>query len=52
LQHCLPQITGSLGYIPKELVSVSDEDWEKNSAIIDALEALDEVDVVYHNMAN
>jgi transcriptional/translational regulatory protein YebC/TACO1 len=43
-------VTGSLGYIPKEQISVTDEDWEKNSIIVEALEDLDDVDEVFHNM--
>jgi len=33
-------------------VECSDDDFEKNMAIIDALEELDDVDKVEHNMSN
>jgi len=36
--------------IPRTLVEVSEEDYEKNSALIDWLEELDDVDAVFHNM--
>ena len=42
----------SLRYISKAPVECSDEDFEKNMAIIDALEDLDDVDSVAHNMSN
>lgn len=42
----------SLRYITKAPVECSDEDFEKNMAIIDALEDLDDVDSVEHNMSN
>lgn len=41
-----------LVYISKAPVEVSDEDFEKNMSIIDALEELDDVDSVEHNMSN
>jgi YebC/PmpR family DNA-binding regulatory protein len=41
-----------LGHISKAPVDVSDEDFEKNMQIIDALEDLDDVDSVEHNMSN
>jgi YebC/PmpR family DNA-binding regulatory protein len=42
----------SLVYVSKAPVECSDADFEKNMEIIDALEALDDVDSVEHNMAN
>lgn len=39
-----------LAMIPKVWVSVSDEDADKNIALIEWLENLDDVDAVYHNM--
>lgn len=42
----------SLSYISKAPVECSDEDFEKNMQIIDALEELDDVDSVEHNMSN
>lgn len=41
-----------LGHISKAPVDVSEEDFEKNMQIIDALEDLDDVDSVEHNMSN
>ena len=42
----------TLSYIPKAPVEVSEDDFEKNIQIIDALEELDDVDSVEHNMSN
>mmetsp|Transcript_27235 Transcript_27235/g.58288 ORF Transcript_27235/g.58288 Transcript_27235/m.58288 type:complete len:283 (+) Transcript_27235:351-1199(+) len=42
----------SLTYISKAPVECSDEDFESNMEIIDALEELDDVDSVEHNMSN
>lgn len=42
----------SLAYVSKAPVECSDEDFEKNMALIDALEDLDDVDSVEHNMSN
>lgn len=39
-------------YVSKAPVECSDEDFEKNMDIIDALEELDDVDSVDHNMSN
>jgi len=39
-----------LAMVPKVLVSVNDEDADKNIALIEWLENLDDVDAVYHNM--
>ena len=36
--------------IPKLLVSCDSENQEKNQALIDWLENIDDVDEVYHNM--
>ena len=41
-----------LCYVTKAPVVCSDEDVERNMAIIDALEELDDVDSVEHNMSN
>jgi YebC/PmpR family DNA-binding regulatory protein len=42
----------TLAYVSKAPVEVSEEDFEKNMDIIDALEELDDVDSVEHNMSN
>lgn len=42
----------SLSYVTKAPVEVSEEEFEKNMEIIDALEELDDVDSVEHNMSN
>ena len=42
----------SLAWITKAPVECSDEEFESNMAIIDALEELDDVDSVEHNMSN
>lgn len=41
-----------LAYVSKAPVECNDEDFEKNMQIIDALEELDDVDSVEHNMSN
>ena len=41
-----------LVYVSKAPVECSDEEFEKNMEIIDALEELDDVDSVEHNMSN
>ena len=48
----LEEVKMGLVYVTKAPVEVSDEDFEKNMAIIDALEELDDVDSVEHNMSN
>lgn len=40
----------SLAMIPKSLVEVSDEEADKNIALIEFLENIDDVDEVFHNM--
>jgi len=45
-------LTMELGYVTKAPVEVSDEDFEFNMKIIDALEDYDDVDSVEHNMSN
>jgi YebC/PmpR family DNA-binding regulatory protein len=40
----------ALEMVPKVFVEVSEEDGQKNMALIDWLENLDDVDAVYHNM--
>jgi YebC/PmpR family DNA-binding regulatory protein len=42
----------SLAYVSKASVEVSEEDFEKNMNMIDALEELEDVDSVEHNMSN
>ena len=42
----------SLVHVSKAPVECTDADFEKNMEIIDALEALDDVDSVEHNMSN
>lgn len=44
--------TMSLSHVSKAPVECSEEDFEKNMAIIDALEELEDVDSVEHNMSN
>jgi transcriptional/translational regulatory protein YebC/TACO1 len=44
------EVKSSLVYVSKAPVEVSDEDFEKNMEIVDALEELDDVDSVEHNM--
>lgn len=46
------EVKMSLAYVSKAPVEVNDEDFEKNMQIIDALEDLDDVDSVEHNMSN
>jgi YebC/PmpR family DNA-binding regulatory protein len=41
-----------LNYVTKAPMEVSDEDFESNMKIIDALEEFDDVDSVVHNMSN
>lgn len=41
-----------LVHVSKAPVECNDEDFEKNMLIIDALEDLDDVDSVEHNMSN
>mmetsp|Transcript_21843 Transcript_21843/g.60836 ORF Transcript_21843/g.60836 Transcript_21843/m.60836 type:complete len:80 (-) Transcript_21843:405-644(-) len=42
----------SLSWVTKAPVECTDEDFDKNMEIIDALEELDDVDSVEHNMSN
>lgn len=42
----------SLAHISKAPVECSEDDFEKNMNVIDALEELDDVDSVEHNMSN
>jgi YebC/PmpR family DNA-binding regulatory protein len=42
----------TLAWIPKAPVECTDDDFDKNMEIIDALEELDDVDSVEHNMSN
>ena len=42
----------ALSWISKAPVECSDDDFEKNMEIVDALEELDDVDSVEHNMTN
>jgi len=44
-------VTGELGYVPVETVAVGAEDRDRNVALVEAFEALEDVDAVYHNMA-
>lgn len=46
----IPCEEASLAMVPKSQVEVSDEDADKNIALIEWLENLDDVDAVYHNM--
>jgi transcriptional/translational regulatory protein YebC/TACO1 len=40
----------TLGYLPKDLVSVTEEQFEQNMEIIDILDGVDDVETVFHNM--
>lgn len=42
----------SLAYVSKAPVECSEADFEKNMNLLDALEELDDVDSVEHNMSN
>jgi transcriptional/translational regulatory protein YebC/TACO1 len=42
----------SLAWVSKAPVECTDEDFEKNMNIVEALEELDDVDSVEHNMSN
>ena len=46
------EIKFSLAYVSKAPVECTEEDFEKNMEIIEALEELDDVDSVEHNMSN
>lgn len=46
------EVKVNLAWISKAPVECTDEDFEKNMQIIDALEELDDVDSVEHNMSN
>ena len=41
----------ALEMIPKNLIECSDEEKEKNIALIEFIEDLDDIDEVFHNMA-
>ena len=40
----------SIAMLPKTWVEVSEEVWNQNMGLIEALEELDDVEEVYHNM--
>ena len=46
------EIKMSLVHVSKAPVECTEEDFEKNMEIIEALEELDDVDSVEHNMSN
>lgn len=46
------EVKTSLVYVSKAPVECSEEDFEKNMQVIEALEDLDDVDSVEHNMSN
>ncbi len=46
----VPTKNPSLEMIPKTLVEVDQETFEKNTALIEWLESIDDVDATYHNM--
>ena len=46
------EVKMALTYVTKAPVEVADDDFEANMKIIDALEDLDDVDSVEHNMSN
>jgi len=39
-----------LGYIPQAKIDLNDDDIDKNIALIDDIEELEDVDQIYHNM--
>jgi transcriptional/translational regulatory protein YebC/TACO1 len=39
-----------LGYIPQAKIDLNDDDIDKNMALIDDIEELEDVDQIYHNM--
>ena len=41
-----------LAYVTKAPVECTEDDFEKNMILVDALEELDDVDSVEHNMSN
>lgn len=46
------EVKVNLAYVSKAPMEVSEEEFEKNMDIIEALEELDDVDSVEHNMSN
>lgn len=46
-----PIITADCEYIAKDLMEISDEMYDLNTILIDALEDVEEVDKVFHNIA-
>ncbi len=42
--------SSNLMYLPKERVTTSDTDYDKNAALVEGFENLDDVDTVFHNM--
>lgn len=50
LAHQVPIEESSLEMVPKNYVECSEENIKANEALIEWLEALDDVDAVYHNM--
>lgn len=44
------QGTTSIAYLPKDLVDVTDEQYQQNMEIVELLENVDAVETVFHNM--
>lgn len=42
--------SASLVYIPQSKVKLNEDDYNKNMALIETLEEMDDVDAVFHNM--
>ncbi|MFS8563573.1 MAG: YebC/PmpR family DNA-binding transcriptional regulator [Rhabdochlamydiaceae bacterium] len=49
-QHSIPSESAELEMIPKVYIECNAEDTKANEELIDWIEALDDVDAVYHNM--
>ncbi|MGN1227979.1 MAG: YebC/PmpR family DNA-binding transcriptional regulator, partial [Christensenellales bacterium] len=43
-------VSAEIAYVPNNLLDLSDADYEKFETLIDALEDLDDVQNVYHNV--
>lgn len=46
----IPVEEAGIEWVPKTYVDVNEEDGQKNTALIDWLENIDDVDIVFHNM--
>ena len=45
-------VTASLEYVPVDKVKLSEEDYELSMQLIEQFEAIDDVDCIYHNIAD